>query len=169
MCLLATWSSTHNVAGLFSRRPALYRSSWSAGIYRPGFQISRSHGSQAEHRSVAHVDSGRDRSPRAHPGVGAHVHGKGNQGEGWVVVIVRSSANVSLLGNDGVRSHADQRRVVYLRLIAHGNPVGTHQIPGSPHPGVGIKVTIRSQRGAEAAQEKSTPGVKGARRPAIQE
>jgi hypothetical protein len=82
---------------------------------------------------------------------------------------MRGPANVSLLGNDGMRSHGHRRRVINFRLVGKGYSVRAHQIPWSPYPGLRIKMTIRTQLGAEASQKKSAPGVKGSRRSATQE
>ena len=154
------WSLIHYVAALPCSRPTLCFTGLcgNSGVNGPGLKISRGHRTQAEHRSLTDVHPRRDRGAGTDPGIGAQAHGKRDERERRVVVVMRGPANVSLLGNDRVRSHGDRGRVINLRTVAQGCSVGADQIPRSPYPRPGIEMTMRTKPGAEATQQKSTPG-----------
>jgi hypothetical protein len=170
MPLLAVESnSLRGCAALLAFHSLFYWECGNPGINRPRLQVACGHGTEAEYCPLANIHSGTNRSARTNPRVGAQAHGEGNEWERRVVVIVRGSANITLLGNDGVRPHGHQRRVINLRLVAQGHPVGAQEIPRSPDPGPGINMAVGPERSPETAQQKSTPGVEGSRRCAKQE
>ena len=148
-------------AALLSSHSLLHRLCGNSGVNGPGLEISRSYRTEAEHCSLTDVHSRRDRGAGTDPGVGTEAHGKRDEGERRVVVVMRGPTNVSLLGNDGVRSHRDRGRVINLRIVTQGCPIGADQIPRSPYPRPGIEMTMGTKPGTEATQQKSTPGVKG--------
>src|ERR1700760_1651598 len=87
--------STRGRTALFPSHSLLYALCWNAGIYGPGLQIPCGHRPQSQYCSLADVHSRRNRSARAHPGVGAETHGKRNERERGVVLVVGGSENIS--------------------------------------------------------------------------
>jgi hypothetical protein len=144
------FDSSRGRTALFSSDSLLHWLCGNPGVNGPGFEISRSYGTETEYCSLTDVHSRRDRGPGTDPGIGTQVHGKRDEGESRVVVVMRGPTDVSLLRNDGMRSHRDRRRVVNLRIIAQGCSVGAEQIPRSPYPRPGIEMTMRTEPGAEA-------------------
>ena len=84
---------------------SLYRSGRNATIHRPGREVFGRNGAEGENRPVAEVHARLHGGPRAYPRVGAELNGISVQRERRVLVIVRGPADVSLLRDDGVRSH----------------------------------------------------------------
>ena len=142
----------------------LHRKRRHPGVHHPWFQVARCYRAQREYRPLTHVHSRRNRSACAHPGVSTQRHGIRDQRKRRIVVVMGGAANVSLLRNNGVRTHGHQRRVVNLCFIAQRNAVRADQVPRRPDARLGIKVAIGAQLCAKAAQQQSSPAVQGARR-----
>jgi hypothetical protein len=145
-------------AGLASRSLS-HRLCRNPGVHRPRLQITRGYRTQAEYRTLPHAHARRDGSTGTHPGIGAQAHRKGNERKRGIVIVVRGTTNVSLLRNDGVRSHGHRRWIINLRLVAQGNPIRAQKIPWRPDPSLWIKMAIRSELSPEGAQEKGAPGM----------
>ncbi len=169
---LITWPP--NVAYVRSLRSAfawytrLDGDCWNPGVYRPGFKIASGDGAQAEHRTLTHIHSWRNRRARTHPAISTEAHRKRDERKRWIVVVMRSAANVSLLRNDGVRSHLNGRGIVDLRMVAQGHAVCAQQIPRGPDARLRIKMAMRSQLSSETAQQQRAPGMERSRRCAVQ-
>jgi hypothetical protein len=140
-----------------------------AGVYAPWFEIARCDGGEAEDCTFADVDSGCDAGAGADPGVGADFHRVGEKREGWIVEVMRGSAEVGVLREDGVGSEMDRSGVVDFRVITRSDLVGADEVPRSPDARAWIEVAVRSDLGAEETEKHGSPCVKGTRRQTVQD
>ena len=135
-----------------------------AGVDAPGFEIAGGYGCEAEHCAFADVDSGSDAGSGTDPGVGAHLHGVGEEGESGIVEVVGGSAKVGVLREDGVRADADGGGVVDFSAVGNSDEVCADEVPGSPHTRGWIELAGWAEPRTEKAKEQSSPGKKWTRR-----
>ena len=133
-----------------------------AGVDGPGFEGAGGDGGETEDGAFGKVYTGAYGGSGADPGIGAEMHGVGEEGEGWVVQVMGGTADVGTLGDDGVGAEEDGGGVVDFCAVGDGDLVFTGEEPGGPDSGGGIDVAVGAEGGAEKAEECGSPGVERA-------
>lgn len=90
---------------------------------RRSFADAPSHGGQSENGALAYIDARGNRSSGTNPCIGLDCHLVRKEREVRIVVIVRCTAKVSTLRQDGVRSNAYWRRIVDFGMVGSGDVV----------------------------------------------
>src|SRR6202040_3028193 len=90
--------------------------------------------------------------------------GTGDQRKGRIVIVVRGTTEISLLGNDCMTAQRNGFGVIDDRLVRYGSLVVTGQIPRRPDAPPAVNMAILSELGPETAEQKCSPAVTRARR-----